>query len=213
MDKKRTTTKKHTKTKKMETLNTKEQSEVQIFEKNLKRKISQNEDLKKEKKSKMKETPEKEPQFEIALKMKKPKKNFEMKENDSPEILNHSKDKTDFSSKNKQITFAERMMFKMGWNEKKGLGKYSDGITDYIKVVKKNDKLGIGVPKNPHVTKEKLFQRIVGEVYRQRKSISFSKKKKKISGTRKKTRMRVQRMLEKIKKTENSEIKFDEMLV
>merc|ERR1712159_114363 len=36
------------------------------------------------------------------------------------------------------------MMKKMGWEEGKGLGKNNDGITEHVKVKKKDDKIGIG---------------------------------------------------------------------
>jgi hypothetical protein len=44
-----------------------------------------------------------------------------------------------------QISFATRMMLKMGWEIQKGLGKNSHGMVNYIKVVSKNDNQGIGL--------------------------------------------------------------------
>jgi hypothetical protein len=49
------------------------------------------------------------------------------------------------SNETNELSFATRMMLKMGWNVDKGLGKNSHGMVDFIKVEKKNDKKGIGL--------------------------------------------------------------------
>jgi hypothetical protein len=74
--------------------------------------------------------------------------------NSSNQILKNPKHLTNFAKKIiletesneiKQVSFATRMMLKMGWNVDKGLGKNSHGMVDFIKVEKKNDKKGIGL--------------------------------------------------------------------
>lgn len=44
-------------------------------------------------------------------------------------------------------SFAAKQMAKMGWTEGTGLGKKRDGIVSHIKVIKREDSLGLGVEK------------------------------------------------------------------
>ena len=45
---------------------------------------------------------------------------------------------------NKKLSFAERQLLKMGWQQGKGLGKHEDGIAAAIRVDVKKDTEGIG---------------------------------------------------------------------
>jgi len=46
---------------------------------------------------------------------------------------------------NVKSSFGFRMMQKMGWSEEKGLGKEENGITNYVKISKREDGLGLGM--------------------------------------------------------------------
>jgi Pin2-interacting protein X1 len=45
-------------------------------------------------------------------------------------------------------SFAKKQMEKMGWMEGQGLGKNNDGLTNHIKVIKKEENTGLGLEKS-----------------------------------------------------------------
>jgi hypothetical protein len=49
--------------------------------------------------------------------------------------------------KQNKTNFGFRMLQKMGWNEDKGLGKEGTGITNFVKLSKREDGLGLGMDK------------------------------------------------------------------
>jgi Pin2-interacting protein X1 len=58
------------------------------------------------------------------------------------------KDTLNSAWKNDKTGFGFRMLQKMGWSEEKGLGKNESGITENIKMKKREDGLGLGVEKS-----------------------------------------------------------------
>jgi Pin2-interacting protein X1 len=59
-----------------------------------------------------------------------------------------AKDTLNAAWKNDKTGFGFRMLQKMGWNEEKGLGKNESGITNNIKLSKREDGSGLGMEKN-----------------------------------------------------------------
>lgn len=75
-------------------------------------------------------------------------------------------------------SFARRQMEKMGWTEGKGLGRNEDGITNHIKVKKKDENEGLGSKEENTQVKEDWWQ----DSFSQNLATFQTKQKRKRSG-------------------------------